>query len=87
MSDTYPPSYRLMAEAEMHRMRQEIARLRMSYSDTTQWPDQMPLEKEARALCKAAGDDPNRPRWMDYIEQARATIAAREAAKNTGIAP
>jgi hypothetical protein len=38
------------------------------------------LQKEARRICRQAGEeDPDAPAWMRYVEQARATLAAKAA--------
>ena len=36
---------------------------------------------EAVRLCQQAGEDPFRSRWRDYVEQATASLAAKDAEK------
>ena len=39
------------------------------------------IELTARELCVRAGENPDEPRWHKWIEQATATVRAREAEK------
>lgn len=58
----------------------------MSVADQQIAPPGYELEYAAIRLCREAADDPYRPRWTDYLEQARALMAAKaaEAAQDDG---
>lgn len=43
--------------------------------------DALEIEVLAQQLCMKAGENPAEERWRAYIEPARATIAAKRAAK------
>ena len=45
-------------------------------ADPGQFSLSSPLEREARRLCQAAGENPDEPRWRAYLEGAKARIEA-----------